>query len=187
MTKMYSTAKGVQIDIDAFTSKHEKTRAVGNMNVNARGDLLDSKNKNIQSKNKQVGSQYRKQIGNMVTDEPVYASKRAAKRAQNIAEEYSVPNTVVETPREIEGLDKPLNPEMKVALEVSEQQAKAYEPGLPPKAAEEKKVTKVEVIEDGSEPKSGLAAAIAKARQSKQEPLKTPRQEQRETSGVKRV
>jgi len=34
--------------------KNEKVRAVGNMNVNARGDTLDSKNKSIDDKSKKI-------------------------------------------------------------------------------------------------------------------------------------
>ena len=42
--------------------QNENVRAVGNMNVNARGDLLDDNNRVISTKPEQVNQQYQKQI-----------------------------------------------------------------------------------------------------------------------------
>jgi hypothetical protein len=44
MTKTYKTAMGKTIDMRSMSMANEKIRAVGNMNVNARGDLIDSNN-----------------------------------------------------------------------------------------------------------------------------------------------
>ncbi len=52
---------GKTVDMGALRLQNEKTRAVGNMKVNARGDLLDDGNKVIAAKNKQVTQQYNKQ------------------------------------------------------------------------------------------------------------------------------
>ena len=38
----YKTAMGKVVDMAALTAKNEKTRAVGNMKVNARGDTIDA-------------------------------------------------------------------------------------------------------------------------------------------------
>ena len=83
MSKIYRTARGKSVDLGALLNKNENVRAVGNMNVNARGDIVDSQNKKIESKNKQVQKQYRKQIRNTVTDDVVYSSKKAADAAAN--------------------------------------------------------------------------------------------------------
>jgi hypothetical protein len=40
---IHRTALGKQIDMAALAAKNEKTRAVGNMKVNARGDTIDGK------------------------------------------------------------------------------------------------------------------------------------------------
>ena len=40
MPKTYKTANGKQVNMDALQAAHENTIAVGNMRVNARGDLL---------------------------------------------------------------------------------------------------------------------------------------------------
>lgn len=42
--------------------QNENVRAVGNMNVNARGDILDDKNQVIQPKTQQVNQQYNQQV-----------------------------------------------------------------------------------------------------------------------------
>jgi hypothetical protein len=62
MTKqVYKTAQGKAIDMGKLMLQNENVRAVGNMNVNARGDLLDSHNRVVASKNRQVNKQYNKQ------------------------------------------------------------------------------------------------------------------------------
>lgn len=62
MTKeVYKSAMGKPVDMGALRLQNERTRAVGNMKVNARGDLLDDGNKVIAAKNKQVTQQYNKQ------------------------------------------------------------------------------------------------------------------------------
>jgi len=163
MAKTYRTAKGKTVDIGALLSQNEDVRAVGNMNVNARGDLIDSQNKTIERKSKQVQKQYRKQIGNRVTDDVVYSSRRAAEAAQNaasIAEEYAKKEPVE--------VQKEVKEEVNVAPPV---------PTVDPA---------IEAIEE-PQAKGGLAAALAKARQVKQEPLKTARQQAKEQPGVKKI
>ena len=41
----YRTAQGKMVDMSALQAKNERTRAVGNMKVNARGDTIDSNGK----------------------------------------------------------------------------------------------------------------------------------------------
>lgn len=54
------TANGKMIDMNALIARHEKTRAVGNMNVNARGDTIDSHNRVINDSSKRVNNLYKK-------------------------------------------------------------------------------------------------------------------------------
>jgi hypothetical protein len=62
MTKeVYKSARGMPVDMGALRLKNEKERAVGNMNVNARGDAVDDKNQPVQSKPQQVHDQYKQQ------------------------------------------------------------------------------------------------------------------------------
>ena len=51
MTKeVYRTARGKTVDMGALRLKNEKTRAVGNMKVNARGDQINDGNQVIKKK-----------------------------------------------------------------------------------------------------------------------------------------
>lgn len=61
--QVYRTAQGKNLDMGSLVLQNETVRAVGNMNVNARGDLLDDKNQVIQPKTHQVNQEYNKQIG----------------------------------------------------------------------------------------------------------------------------
>lgn len=60
MGRKHVTALGMPFDMAAFRAKNEKVRAVGNMNVNARGDVLDSNNNVIDNRNKIVNRMYEK-------------------------------------------------------------------------------------------------------------------------------
>jgi hypothetical protein len=67
--KIYRTAQGKVIDMGKLILQNEQVRAVGNMNVNARGDLIDDKNQVITDKTKQVKRQYDRQVQNR-TEKP---------------------------------------------------------------------------------------------------------------------
>jgi hypothetical protein len=54
------TANGKTLDMNSLIARHERTRAVGNMNVNARGDTIDSHNRVIADSSKRVNSLYNK-------------------------------------------------------------------------------------------------------------------------------
>lgn len=59
MTKR-RTAQGKMIDMDALRAKNEHVRAVGNMHVNARGDIIDAHGKVINDSTKRVNEHYMK-------------------------------------------------------------------------------------------------------------------------------
>jgi hypothetical protein len=139
--RTYRTAQGKVVDMGALQLKNENVRAVGNMSVNAKGDLVDSSNRSISSRNDQVGRQYKKQTTN-VTDDAVVSSKKSIKADPIPASEIPVPP---------EDFDDDF------------------------------------VKTEEAEPAVGLAAAIARARQVKQEPLKTPRQVAQAQAGVKKI
>jgi hypothetical protein len=66
----FNTAMGRQLDMSALAAKNEKVRAVGNMNVNARGDVLDSHNQVINDGNQRINRVYQKTVNSrlMVDD-----------------------------------------------------------------------------------------------------------------------
>ncbi len=55
---------GKTIDMASLRLQNENVRAVGNMKVNARGDLVDDMNRVISKKTDQVNQQYQKQVSN---------------------------------------------------------------------------------------------------------------------------
>jgi len=58
---VYRSANGKQVDMGKLVLQNEQERAVGNMKVNARGDLIDDNNRIISTKPEQVQRQYNKQ------------------------------------------------------------------------------------------------------------------------------
>ena len=136
---VYRTAQGKMVDLGALQLRNETVRSVGNMKVNARGDLIDSNNRAINSRNQQVDRQYRRQTSN-VSNTPVQHARAAAAAA-----------------------DIPVPPEDFQDDFVKPQDAA------------------------GTASSGGLAAAIARARQVRQEPLKTPREIAQHQEGVKKL
>jgi hypothetical protein len=64
MANMHRTASGKSIDMSALAAKNENVRAIGNMNVNAKGDLIDSNNKVIAPASQRVARSYNKTTQN---------------------------------------------------------------------------------------------------------------------------
>lgn len=54
----YRTAKGKIIDMDTLSTMNERTRAVGNMGVNARGDVIDQHNRIVKEGSKRINTSY---------------------------------------------------------------------------------------------------------------------------------
>ena len=62
--EIYKSANGKIVDMGALRQRNEKVRAVGNMKVNARGDIVNDDNEVIQARNQQINNQYNKQVQN---------------------------------------------------------------------------------------------------------------------------
>ena len=67
--RMYRTIQGRMADIEKLRSANEDTRAVGNMNVNARGDVLGPRGQIVTSK-AEVMQKYYEQPKGRVDDRP---------------------------------------------------------------------------------------------------------------------
>jgi hypothetical protein len=63
-SKVYKTAQGKTVDMGRLALQNENVRAVGNMKVNARGDVVDDMNRVISKKTDQVQKQYNNQTSN---------------------------------------------------------------------------------------------------------------------------
>lgn len=58
MGKMLRTAHGKMLDMDRLRLLHEREMAVGNMNVNARGDQIDQYGNIVKPKNDIIKDKY---------------------------------------------------------------------------------------------------------------------------------
>ena len=176
MGKVYRTANGGKVDLGSLLLSQENTRSVGNMGVNARGDKINSHNEVIETRNEIIQKQYNKAHSSTVEEAPIPTS---AKHAEEIAGKVSKVKKTTAT--------KKPKPKAK-AKEVKEE--------ILPVASEEKITEPIEPmvkqedvmsIPKSSVPQGGLAAAIAKAKQIKEEENKTPRQQEQEKKGVTKL
>lgn len=87
--KVYRSAQGKVVDLGALQLQNENIRAVGNMGVNARGDLVDGWNRPIDSRNQQVARQYGRQASN-VGNEPVLTKAPEPKAKEKTAKKIKV-------------------------------------------------------------------------------------------------
>jgi len=155
--KVYKSAMGKTVDLGALLLQNEQVRAVGNMGVNAAGDLIDSGNNIIDRRNRQVQRQYQRQTN--VSDHVVPSGTLNARRAKQQQSETTVEETQPETVAESD------------LSEIFDQE--------PTQSAQQQ--------ETNNFPSSGgLAAAIARKREVKQELEKTLRQ-RRQEQGMKKI
>jgi hypothetical protein len=152
--KVYTTAQGNSVDLGAIILQNEHVRAVGNMNVNARGDLLDGSSRVIDQRNQQVTRQMERNTQPAptgVSTQPRHTSSVAARRAQQAAATPApeVVDPVVEAP---------------VPDPVAET--------LPTSPSSPLRVERTTV----TEPSGGLAGAMARSRTIAQEKLKTQKE-----------
>lgn len=68
MGRIYTSVRGKQVDMEKLSLVHEKTPAVGNMKVNARGDELGEGGKIIRTR-EQVLQDYYAQNPNALQEE----------------------------------------------------------------------------------------------------------------------
>jgi hypothetical protein len=154
-SKVYRTAQGKSVDLGTIMLKNEHVRAVGNMNVNARGDKLDSNNQVIETKTRQIQKQNARLTN--ASSEPVYNSVGEARRARQRNSEKETADTLpVSVP------DMPEEQEIVTA---------------PPPQDE---------IASGKIPMGGLAGAIARSREIKQE-LEKSRKQKYQDQGVRKI
>ena len=190
--KIYKSAMGRVVDIGALMLENENVRAVGNMNVNARGDTLDSANRVIESKPRQVQKHYQKQSTNtsamMPTTSTAVAKKQQAEKAKTRAKSAKPKEKVVN-----DSVLDAYNDERLVSVHDK----------IQPEPVEIEEIPEIESLEELAEleavvpeltqeptkpvPRGGLAAAIAKAQTVKQELLKTPRQMAQNKPGVSKI
>jgi hypothetical protein len=98
----YRTAQGKVVDMSQLAAKNERTRAVGNMNVNARGDTIDGQGRIILPVTKKVGEKYQRTVSNRAAN----IVKRKQVDSFTPIESAPAPETKVElTEEELEFID----------------------------------------------------------------------------------
>lgn len=123
---IYRTAQGRKLDMAQLAAKNEKTRAVGNMNVNARGDTIDSNGKVIVPVTKKVGNRYSNTVkaeSNRAT--PVVRQKPQADVVPEVTETTEIPVTALQekapTPAPVESMFDEMTDEDLEFLEPTEE------------------------------------------------------------------
>ena len=78
--KTYRTAQGRVVDLGAVIAQNETVRAVGNMNVNARGDVIDNQGRVLSTRGEQVNRNLNRQTN--ANSGPVPSSNRAPQQSR---------------------------------------------------------------------------------------------------------
>ena len=73
--KTYRTAQGKVVDLGAMMVQNETVRAVGNMSVNARGDIIDNQDRVLATRGEQVNRNLNRQTN--ANPGPIPTSSRA--------------------------------------------------------------------------------------------------------------
>ena len=81
--RMYRTMQGRMVDIEKLRTANEGVQAVGNMNVNARGDVLGAGGQVVTSK-ETIIKQYYEQPKGMVSDTPTKNKPTPAPKAEPV-------------------------------------------------------------------------------------------------------
>ena len=78
--KTYRTAQGRVVDLGAVIAQNETVRAVGNMNVNARGDVIDNQGRVLSTRGEQVNRNLNRQTN--ANSGPVPSSNRVPQQSR---------------------------------------------------------------------------------------------------------
>jgi len=154
-SKVFRTAQGKTVDLGTIMLQNEHVRAVGNMNVNARGDKLDHNNHVIETKPRQIQRQNSRTTN--VSADPVQTSSTKTKKAKREKAQAEA-EQVVHIPTPVE------EPTPQAVMSPPEQN----------------------IVTPGKIPEGGLALAIARNREIKQELEKTRRQQQ-QGQGLRKI
>ena len=90
---IYQTAQGLQVNIDQMRILNEKSVAVGNMQVNARGDQVSHSGEIIKSRNEIMKDHYSRQIDPVVKYNP-NKRKQAQEAIQQEIQQQVAPENI---------------------------------------------------------------------------------------------
>ncbi len=179
--KMYRSSQGKSIDLGSLLLQNENVRAVGNMGVNARGDVINNRGKSIDSRVNQKKRQYNKQIG----PQDVVPSESKTKLAAAVADEVVVDTVVVEPKKTITKKPKASKSKVTKTKVATKEKVKSADVDINDLNNIELNLEKAE--ETKSKPMGGLADAIARAKRIKQEAIVPPKERAKQAEGVKKI
>jgi hypothetical protein len=81
--RMYRTMQGRMVDIEKLRAANESVQAVGNMNVNAKGDVLGAGGQVVTPKEKIIQKYYEQPKG-MVSDTPTKGKPMPAPKSETV-------------------------------------------------------------------------------------------------------
>jgi hypothetical protein len=117
---IHRTALGKGLDMTALAAKNERVRAVGNMNVNARGDIIDGKGDVVVPVTKRVSDKYQRSVTN---------------RAANVIDRKQAPievDTALEESFELTAEELALEAELEDEVDIEELKAAEAEVVIKP-------------------------------------------------------
>jgi len=169
-SKIYRTAQGKSVDLGTIMLQNEHVRAVGNMGVNARGDKIDNTNRVVETKAQQIQRQNNATTTPAVSSSPVHTSSKKSRQARQSVDSQTQINTGGVAP----AMPDPVAVPEPVPVDLA-----------PPTAPAPVLSTSAPAT---STPASGggLAGALARSREIKQE-LERTRRQQAQDSGVKKI
>ena len=123
--RMYRTMQGRMVDIEKLRAVNENTRAIGNMNVNARGDVIGTGGHVVKSKETIMREYYEAPKGR-ASDVPTRKVSRAPRQAAPVTEN----KTITPQPRQVQGQTTKFKPKEEVAQPVEKKGIDAALDGL---------------------------------------------------------
>jgi hypothetical protein len=205
-SKIYRSAQGKMVDLGTIILQNEHVRAVGNMKVNARGDKLDSLNQVIETRTERIQRHNNSTSTNASSAAPQTSSRKNRANKTQVTPESQIQSRghVADTQPEpvIETAPDPV-PQVETAPPVQQRQAPTplapTPPSNPQPTPAQARAPEVDLKNPARPAKSpavgntapatsggGLAGAIARSREIKQELDRTRRQKAQD-SGLRKI
>jgi len=205
-SKVYRSAQGKMVDLGTIILQNEHVRAVGNMKVNARGDKIDSLNQVIETRTERIQRHNDSTSTNVSSAPPQTSSRKTRANKTQVKPETQIqsrghvaevqPEPVIEiTPAPVPQVETPPPVQQRQAPtppaptppsrpQPTPTQARAPEVDLknPVKPAKSPAASNTSPATQGG----GLAGAIARSREIKQELDRTRRQKAQD-SGLRKI
>ena len=206
--KVYRSAQGKMVDLGTIVLQNEHVRAVGNMKVNARGDKIDSLNQVIETRTERI-QRHNDRTSTKVSAAPQSSSNRARAKKKNIEPDTQIHSRghvadVEPDPVQVSTPEPSPPAPVEVAVSAPPPVARTVEPPpspvqtARPQPQPQPKAPEVDLKNPVRPTKSpaagntaansggGLAGAIARSREIKQE-LDRSRRQQAQDRGLRKI